>query len=1255
MGLLNTITSAGSSLYNTVSGGFQQAVSTATSYVSPVASSVQSVVQPVQSAAVRTVQPVVSTVSRAVQPVVSTVTQAVQQAPRVIQQAPQTIQSTIRSATPQSVARTVIMANPVTASVMLGTDTIRRTVQAVPRVIQAAPRVVTPARTVIQTISPVVSPVSAATVLGLSAARVIKPRIDPVVRDVTRTISKPRPDLVMAAGLPVTNVLSGVVAPKIQSPISAGVRTIIQAPAVQRATRTGGLVVQDIFGTRKAGLASQARQYEVDVAAYNLNVAQQQREAGWLASNVTRANEFIGSRKFSQEEADVINATMIAPLKSWETSLKSNPQYGDAALKNQSRQLNQTAANITAAQKELQSTGLYGLLGRFDTFRKDVAAATTQKYLPAAESLTPAFKTVGFLSSPLSGLFGASIETAATAVSRQIVGSVSPSRATPDMMPSMSDWRSEYVKGSYEGIRDDPVLSGAFFAVGAGIGGITRGAVGASRSFLARRGVDTFADLAKSPAGKKVVSTLTKRAPQIIGGIYAADVGIRAGSQPTTTGVARELGRITTTEAGPMILGGAVGYRSPEIARAGLRNIRAMAANEEAVLFRGRKTPSSTKRPAVKQPQPEQITFTERGAIVDYPTGRRTIRLFGEPGPKTQSFMKDFGIGEPGPQRVVGGKVETRVGSPIYKQPKTGVEFVDPAQWTSPRSSTVQKVGDINIAGQKINLGKLPKPDTTIPRERLLPVPVETELVFSGAKPLGKPGKLPARSMAPVYEMRGGVYESRGVKFSTRDNPLYVSVFEEQPGAGRIFRETYMGYDIQKPTGKRPRSILFDDTSGAVGVTDDVRLGIIRVSGVELEPRGTFTYTRKPTKPRELIVDDATTQLLSTEPEGLYIDAAVESVATPLRSAARTVGRAGRKVKTGFMEGLTGPSYPGLSLEGRRESAAISAVGRRTGDLYPRSKPSRQPGASQILDISAKPESKPSSKVDSEFIEFVTGKRPSEIRAEPRTFTQDAGVRATKYPKGLVVPVIGTPLFVDAEKAMREFINTQPRARVDSVLSVGVAANIRDDDDSFVYGYAMDPRKQGSRETPSSVDYDTMVFGTDTPSTRSREDRRYTAAPRIPIGAIGGGVTPVGVNRIVNEMLGTPEIQSPGIDRITIQTPETDVSTITETIIEPPTYRIPRTDLTQITGLQEVTIIPPEFPPVDIFIPPPIVPPFTFPPIGPGGGGGSGNAIPGKGGFVFEETFPLGDFMSDTFGVGGLSLGDAFGLPGKRKSRRRRR
>jgi len=40
---------------------------------------------------------------------------------------------------------------------------------------------------------------------------------------------------------------------------------------------------------------------------------------------------------------------------------------------------------------------------------------------------------------------------------------------------------------------------------------------------------------------------------------------------------------------------------------------------------------------------------------------------------------------------------------------------------------------------------------------------------------------------------------------------------------------------------------------------------------------------------------------------------------------------------------------------------------------------------------------------------------------------------------------------------------------------------------------------------------------------------------------------------------------------------------------------------------------------------------------------------------VFEETFPLGDFMSDTFGVGGLSLGDAFGLPGKRKSRRRRR
>ena len=1111
MGLLNTITSAGSSLYNTVSGGFQQAVSTATSYVSPVASSVQSVVQPVQSAAVRTVQPVVSTVSRAVQPVVSTVTQAVQQAPRVIQQAPQTIQSTIRSATPQSVARTVIMANPVTASVMLGTDTIRRTVQAVPRVIQAAPRVVTPARTVIQTISPVVSPVSAATVLGLSAARVIKPRIDPVVRDVTRTISKPRPDLVMAAGLPVTNVLSGVVAPKIQSPISAGVRTIIQAPAVQRATRTGGLVVQDIFGTRKAGLASQARQYEVDVAAYNLNVAQQQREAGWLASNVTRANEFIGSRKFSQEEANAINATMIAPLKSWETGLKSN----QATIKNQSRQLNQTAANITAAQKEMQSTGLYGLLGRFDTFRKDVAAATTQKYLPAAESLTPAFKTVGFLSSPLSGLFGASIETAATAVSRQIVGSVSPSRATPDMMPSMSDWRSEYVKGSYEGIRDDPVLSGAFFAVGAGIGGITRGAVGASRSFLARRGVDTFADLAKSPAGKKVVSTLTKRAPQIIGGIYAADVGIRAGSQPTTTGVAREFGRITTTEAGPMILGGAVGYKTPEIARGvfdvyawgGSRVIatkpfqagsqRLLSGYEKAF---GRIVPARQSPLGVTERVPAKMDYSFRSKTWDISprqtaTRRDVLRVdWGKymaenPMPSGGGWrptpeMGQMGLYTRGSTRGIG--LGSSRGTESYRATGGGKRYAadERLYFRGGRESELMRRGVISP----------PEPQAGLPFGVSEPLPTSMVGIPYRKLPSTRPGTV------------GGWY----------------------PTNEMILEGTALG------RGTRPVSI-------------DPEEGMLTIG------RGVSQISRSARGLRSRLVARRAARRLQIRPQTSSLDVDTQPIPTILLTAGEGIGAAGVGVSRGFTDMVGNIQLPsGVSIQ--------------------KPKPRKTPVSESVIGdwgrVGFRSEAEELSRDSLTRIEDVLMPRAM-ISLKPTTMLEDS--------RRNVVTMITSP-----------FVANIPRLGVD----------------------------------PFSV---------------PRTDVVPVITPWV-------DVTPVQTPRVDVTPVQTPRVD---VGEVVINIPRTDITEITT--------QIPRTDITQITGLQEVTIIPPEIPPVDIFIPPPVVPPFTFPPIGPGGGGGGGNAIPGKSGFVFEETFPLGDFMSDTFGVGGLSLGDAFGLPGKRKSRRRRR
>ena len=1111
MGLLNTITSAGSSLYNTVSGGFQQAVSTATSYVSPVASSVQSVVQPVQSAAVRTVQPVVSTVSRAVQPVVSTVTQAVQQAPRVIQQAPQTIQSTIRSVTPQSVARTVIMANPVTASVMLGTDTIRRTVQAVPRVIQAAPRVVTPARTVIQSISPVVSPVSAATVLGLSAARVIKPRIDPIVRDVTRTISKPRPDLVMAAGLPVTNVLSGVVAPKIQSPISAGVRTIIQAPAVQRATRTGGLVVQDIFGTRKAGLASQARQYEVDVAAYNLNVAQRQREAGWLASNVTRANEFIGSRKFSQEEADVINATMIAPLKSWETSLKSNPQYGDAALKNQSRQLNQTAANITAAQKELQSTGLYGIYGTIGGAFEQANKAIKSKipYVDVLESSAPVFTSIFW--KKMGGGLSPGVETG-TQLIRETATRVTPSAPKT---PTFGDLVAAEQVGEVSGWINEPATTGAFFAVGAGIGGITRGVVGASKSFLARKGATTFADLAKSPAGKKVVGTLTKRAPQLIGGIYAIDVGIRTGSQPTPTSAAREFGRIVGVEAGPMVAGGGVGYKTPEIARGvfdvyawgGSRVIatkpfqagsqRLLSGYEKAF---GRIVPARQSPLGVTERVPAKMDYSFRSKTWDISprqtaTRRDVLRVdWGKymaenPMPSGGGWrptpeMGQMGLYTRGSTRGIG--LGSSRGTESYRATGGGKRYAadERLYFRGGRESELMRRGVISP----------PEPQAGLPFGVSEPLPTSMVGIPYRKLPSTRPGTV------------GGWY----------------------PTNEMILEGTALG------RGTRPVSI-------------DPEEGMLTIG------RGVSQISRSARGLRSRLVARRAARRLQIRPQTSSLDVDTQPIPTILLTAGEGIGAAGVGVSRGFTDMVGNIQLPsGVSIQ--------------------KPKPRKTPVSESVIGdwgrVGFRSEAEELSRDSLTRIEDVLMPRAM-ISLKPTTMLEDS--------RRNVVTMITSP-----------FVANIPRLGVD----------------------------------PFSV---------------PRTDVVPVITPWV-------DVTPVQTPRVDVTPVQTPRVD---VGEVVINIPRTDITEITT--------QIPRTDITQITGLQEVTIIPPEIPPVDIFIPPPVVPPFTFPPIGPGGGGGSGNAIPGKGGFVFEETFPLGDFMSDTFGVGGLSLGDAFGLPGKRKSRRRRR
>lgn len=136
-------------------------------------------------------------------------------------------------------------------------------------------------------------------------------------------------------------------------------------------------------------------------------------------------------------------------------------------------------------------------------------------------------------------------------------------------------------------------------------------------------------------------------------------------------------------------------------------------------------------------------------------------------------------------------------------------------------------------------------------------------------------------------------------------------------------------------------------------------------------------------------------------------------------------------------------------------------------------------------------------------------------------------------------------------------------------------------------------------------------------------------------------------------------------------TPKLDVTPIVDLV--PDVAITPRIDLvpammtTQVPRLDLITLNPPpamdfyvppvditipppiEIPPVEILIPPPVIPGF---PMAPGGGGGGGNVIPGRSGFIFEETFPLGDFMSDTFGIGGLSFEDALGI-GSRKRRKR--
>lgn len=182
----------------------------------------------------------------------------------------------------------------------------------------------------------------------------------------------------------------------------------------------------------------------------------------------------------------------------------------------------------------------------YETWQSGVATQTTEKYLPGGIP-----KSYNEWAQRESGTLGLKYTN--------VLSNAGFSNSAPE-------FAFGFFAGEYTGIREKPVTAVANFGVGIAMGGLFRGA-GAVGETLALG----------FPRASPYIGAVTRAAPYVLGGLYAADFAAsttKFGTDLNPEAMGRRSGERFVTEAAPFFGGGAIGYYSPEIAGASYRGIR---------------------------------------------------------------------------------------------------------------------------------------------------------------------------------------------------------------------------------------------------------------------------------------------------------------------------------------------------------------------------------------------------------------------------------------------------------------------------------------------------------------------------------------------------------------------------------------------------------------------------------------------------------------------------------------------------------
>jgi len=192
-------------------------------------------------------------------------------------------------------------------------------------------------------------------------------------------------------------------------------------------------------------------------------------------------------------------------------------------------------------------------------------SSTALRYVPQLKGAPQAagqLKTISTWMSP-----GTQAQEVGGRIARQLMG------RTAEEMPTSGEYQRALTEGFVEGVVYQPATTlawtGVGVALGGGIGAVSKGAGAASRS-LAPVARATGLSRILAPA-KPLVARGTDLLWKGVGAAYAADVGYRSiidesGRIRPPLEQARELGRITATEAGPMLVGaGAISRAVPAV------------------------------------------------------------------------------------------------------------------------------------------------------------------------------------------------------------------------------------------------------------------------------------------------------------------------------------------------------------------------------------------------------------------------------------------------------------------------------------------------------------------------------------------------------------------------------------------------------------------------------------------------------------------------------------------------------------------